>query len=144
MSFCKICIILLWRQLIQEGNMATNIRMKVARVEKDWTQQELADRVGVTRQTIIALEANRYVPSLALPRQPWSRHALVAGSRRQARVGDPEAPLRDSRIDPGRARRTRPLSSTRGSRAGRPSPERSAGSGFGLRGLSKQERGPLR
>ena len=30
------------------------------------TQQELADRVGVTRQTIIALEASRYVPSLAL------------------------------------------------------------------------------
>jgi putative transcriptional regulator len=30
------------------------------------TQQQLADRVGVTRQTIIALEANRYVPSLLL------------------------------------------------------------------------------
>jgi len=30
------------------------------------TQQELADRVGCTRQTIIALEQGRYVPSLAL------------------------------------------------------------------------------
>jgi putative transcriptional regulator len=30
------------------------------------TQQELADRVGVTRQTIIALEAGKYVPSLLL------------------------------------------------------------------------------
>jgi putative transcriptional regulator len=30
------------------------------------TQQELAERAGVTRQTIIALEANRYVPSLLL------------------------------------------------------------------------------
>jgi putative transcriptional regulator len=30
------------------------------------TQQELADRVEVTRQTIIALEAGKYVPSLAL------------------------------------------------------------------------------
>ncbi|MCL5269818.1 MAG: helix-turn-helix transcriptional regulator [bacterium] len=30
------------------------------------TQQELADRVGVTRQTILALEAGRYNPSLAL------------------------------------------------------------------------------
>lgn len=30
------------------------------------TQQELADRVGCTRQTIIMLEAERYVPSLAL------------------------------------------------------------------------------
>ena len=28
------------------------------------TQQELADRVGVTRQTVIAIEANRYSPSL--------------------------------------------------------------------------------
>lgn len=28
------------------------------------TQQELADRVGVTRQTIIAIEGNRYSPSL--------------------------------------------------------------------------------
>jgi len=32
----------------------------------EMTQQELADRAGVTRQTIIALEANRYNPSLAL------------------------------------------------------------------------------
>ena len=32
----------------------------------EMTQQELAEKVGVTRQTIIALEANRYVPSLLL------------------------------------------------------------------------------
>jgi putative transcriptional regulator len=30
------------------------------------TQQELADRVGVTRQTIIALEGGAYTPSLTL------------------------------------------------------------------------------
>jgi putative transcriptional regulator len=30
------------------------------------TQQELADRVGCTRQTIIVLEKERYVPSLSL------------------------------------------------------------------------------
>ena len=30
------------------------------------TQQELADRVGVTRQTIVALERGAYTPSLAL------------------------------------------------------------------------------
>jgi putative transcriptional regulator len=30
------------------------------------TQQDLADRVGVTRQTIIALEGGAYTPSLAL------------------------------------------------------------------------------
>jgi putative transcriptional regulator len=32
----------------------------------EMTQEELAKAVGVTRQTIIALEANRYTPSLAL------------------------------------------------------------------------------
>lgn len=30
------------------------------------TQDELAKKVGVTRQTIVALEANKYVPSLVL------------------------------------------------------------------------------
>jgi putative transcriptional regulator len=33
---------------------------------EEMTQEELARQVGVTRQTIIALEANRYVPSLLL------------------------------------------------------------------------------
>ena len=32
----------------------------------EMTQQNLAERVGVTRQTIIALEAGRYAPSLPL------------------------------------------------------------------------------
>ena len=32
----------------------------------EMTQEELANRVGVSRQTIIALEAERYTPSLAL------------------------------------------------------------------------------
>ncbi len=32
----------------------------------EMTQQELANRVSVTRQTIIALEANKYAPSLPL------------------------------------------------------------------------------
>ncbi len=32
----------------------------------EMTQQELADRVGCTRQTIILLEKSRYVPSLSL------------------------------------------------------------------------------
>ena len=32
----------------------------------EMTQQELANRAGVTRQTIIALEAGRYAPSLPL------------------------------------------------------------------------------
>ena len=32
----------------------------------EMTQQQLADKVGVTRQTIIAMEADRYAPSLPL------------------------------------------------------------------------------
>jgi len=32
----------------------------------EMTQQQLADKVGVTRQTIIALEAGKYAPSLPL------------------------------------------------------------------------------
>jgi putative transcriptional regulator len=35
----------------------------------EMTQQELADRVGCTRQTIVMLEQERYVPSLALALQ---------------------------------------------------------------------------
>lgn len=41
-------------------------RLRVLRAERDWSQAELADRVGVARQTIIALEAGKYAPSLPL------------------------------------------------------------------------------
>lgn len=41
-------------------------RLKVLRAENDWTQADLADRVGVARQTIIALENGKYSPSLVL------------------------------------------------------------------------------
>ena len=43
-----------------------NIKMKVARVERDLSQQQLADMVGVTRQTIGMIEAGKYNPSLNL------------------------------------------------------------------------------
>jgi putative transcriptional regulator len=46
---------------IQIGNA-----LKVARAEADLTQEELADRVGVARQTIGLIEAGRYNPSLKL------------------------------------------------------------------------------
>ena len=40
-------------------------RIRALRFEHgEMTQQELADRVGVTRQTIIAIEQGRYAPSL--------------------------------------------------------------------------------
>lgn len=43
-----------------------NKRMKVARVECDMTQEQLADAVGVTRQTIGLIEAGNYNPSISL------------------------------------------------------------------------------
>jgi len=41
-------------------------RLAELRGENDWTQQELADRVEVSRQTIISLEGGRYNPSILL------------------------------------------------------------------------------
>ena len=43
-----------------------NKRMKIARVECDLTQEQLADKVGVTRQTIGLIEAGKYNPSISL------------------------------------------------------------------------------
>ncbi|WP_373214263.1 helix-turn-helix transcriptional regulator [Ruminococcus sp. 5_1_39BFAA] len=43
-----------------------NLRMKLARMEMDISQTELAKRVGVTRQTIGMIEAGDYNPSLKL------------------------------------------------------------------------------
>ncbi|MBN3037721.1 MAG: helix-turn-helix transcriptional regulator [Candidatus Diapherotrites archaeon] len=46
--------------------MAFRTRIKAFRQKKGLTQEELADRVGVTRQTIIFLEKGKYNPSLQL------------------------------------------------------------------------------
>ena len=40
--------------------------MKELRTERGWTQAELADAVGVSRQSINSIERERYVPSLLL------------------------------------------------------------------------------
>jgi len=40
--------------------------VKELRVRRGWTQQQLADAVGVSRQSINSIECNRYVPSLPL------------------------------------------------------------------------------
>ena len=41
-------------------------RVKEFRSNRGWTQQQLADAVGVSRQSINSIERNRYVPSLLL------------------------------------------------------------------------------
>lgn len=43
-----------------------NNKIKVLRAEKNMTQEELAELVSVTRQTILAIEKNKYTPSLEL------------------------------------------------------------------------------
>ncbi len=50
---------------MQEGMRIRN-RVRAARVERGYTQQELADLVGVTRQTIGLIEAGKYNPTISL------------------------------------------------------------------------------
>jgi putative transcriptional regulator len=41
-------------------------RIRVLRAERDMTQEQLAELVGVTRNTIISIEKDKYCPSLKL------------------------------------------------------------------------------
>jgi putative transcriptional regulator len=41
-------------------------RVKELRTSRGWTQQQLAEAVGVSRQSINSIECNRYIPSLPL------------------------------------------------------------------------------
>ena len=43
-----------------------NLKLKAARAGKDWSQQQLADAVGVSRQTINAIEKGDYNPTIKL------------------------------------------------------------------------------
>lgn len=43
-----------------------NNRLKVLRAERDWSQQDLADRLEVSRQSVNAIETGKYDPSLPL------------------------------------------------------------------------------
>jgi putative transcriptional regulator len=41
-------------------------RLKVLRAERDWSQQDLAERLAVSRQSVNAIETGKYDPSLPL------------------------------------------------------------------------------
>lgn len=41
-------------------------KIKVLRAERDWTQADLAEKVGISRQAVISIEKYKYTPSLEL------------------------------------------------------------------------------
>lgn len=41
-------------------------RIKVLRAERDWTQADLAEKAGISRQAVISIEKYKYIPSLEL------------------------------------------------------------------------------
>ena len=43
-----------------------NNRLRVLRAEREWSQGDLAERLGVSRQTVNAVETGKYDPSLPL------------------------------------------------------------------------------
>lgn len=49
-------------------NISRNIRIKVARAEMDMTQKALAEAVGISRQTMNAIEQGEYNPTIKLCR----------------------------------------------------------------------------
>lgn len=48
------------------GVAAMKNKLKVLRAMHNLTQEQLADKIGVSRQTVIAIESDKYLPSLGL------------------------------------------------------------------------------
>ena len=51
--------------MLELGAIMKN-RLKVLRAERNWNQQDLADALGVSRQSVNAIETGKYDPSLPL------------------------------------------------------------------------------
>jgi putative transcriptional regulator len=73
-------------------------RVRVLRAECDWSQAELASRLGVSRQTVNAIETGRYDPSLPLA-------FAIARAFGQTIEAIFEAPLEEPTIHSGRVRK---------------------------------------
>ncbi len=56
----------LLRVIMAQREFVLRNRLRVARAERDLSQERLAELAGVTRQTISAVENNQYVPSALL------------------------------------------------------------------------------
>jgi putative transcriptional regulator len=65
-------------------------RLRVLRAERDWTQANLAERLGVSRQTVNALETEKYDPSLPLA----FRIARLFGVKIEDVFSDKDEPVR--------------------------------------------------
>lgn len=48
------------------GGVGMKNSIKVYRAMHDLTQEQLAEKIGISRQTVIAIENNKYLPSLGL------------------------------------------------------------------------------
>ncbi len=62
--------------------------LRVLRAEREWSQAELADRLGVSRQTVNALETGKYDPSL-----PLAFKIARLFDRMIEEIFDPEEPI---------------------------------------------------
>lgn len=70
-------------------------RLRVLRAERNWSQAELAEALGVSRQTINAIEVEKYDPSLPLA----FKMARLFGTRIEEIFSEPD----DQRDEPARA-----------------------------------------
>jgi len=73
-------------------------RLKVMRAERNWTQEELGKRVGVSRQAIHALETEKHDPSLDLAYRISKEFAVTVeqifeNSHHGAADSDPPKPM---------------------------------------------------
>ena len=71
-----------------------NLKLKVARAAHDWSQQQLADAVGVSRQTIVAIEKGDYNPTIRLCIsicRRWAARSTRCSGRRRSGNNSPLA-----------------------------------------------------
>ena len=66
-----------------------NSRLRVLRAERGWSQADLAERLGVSRQAVNALETDKHDPSLSLA----FRIASLFGQPIEAIFDNPHQPV---------------------------------------------------
>jgi putative transcriptional regulator len=63
---CVALVLLLYRPLNLQPPLQMKNKLRELRATKEWSQSDLADKLGVSRQTINAIETEKYDPSLPL------------------------------------------------------------------------------